>query len=160
MNIIESTQSALSKIITWKGRASRSEFWWFYLVYVLVYIILMWIASYGVGFLNFLCLLAYLALVVAFLSCTVRRLHDVGFSGWWYWIAFAPFVIDRNDNVEIVELLLKYGANPTMYLYTNVVTGQPFGNGVYQGLKNSKKHLKEVFYQKGLWKRQWKNFNQ
>ena len=100
MNIIESTQSALSKIITWKGRASRSEFWWFYLVYLLVYMILAWVVSFGVGFLTFLCGVAYLALVLAFLACTVRRLHDVGFSGWWYWIAFAPFVIDRNDKAS------------------------------------------------------------
>ena len=29
------------------------------------------------------------------------------------------------------ELLLKYGADPTMYLYTNVVSGMPMGNGIY-----------------------------
>ena len=44
--------------------------------------------------------LIQLALMVAFLSCAVRRLHDVGLSGWWYWVSFAPFVIDRNDSAS------------------------------------------------------------
>jgi hypothetical protein len=38
----------------------------------------------------------------------------------------------KHIDLSIAELLLKYGANPTMYLYTNVVSGQPFGNGIYR----------------------------
>ena len=26
------------------------------------------------------------------LSCTVRRLHDTGRSGWWYWISIIPLI--------------------------------------------------------------------
>ena len=32
MNIIEATTSGFTNIINFKGRASRSEFWWCYLV--------------------------------------------------------------------------------------------------------------------------------
>ena len=35
------------------------------------------------------------------------------------------------SGLNITELLLKYGADPTMYLYTNVVEGRPMGNGTY-----------------------------
>jgi|MEHZ01.5.fsa_nt_MEHZ011348395.1_1 hypothetical protein len=38
----------------------------------------------------------------------------------------------KHIDLSIAELLLKYGANPTMYLYTNVVSGRPFGNGIYR----------------------------
>jgi hypothetical protein len=38
----------------------------------------------------------------------------------------------KHIDLSIAELLLKYGANPTMYLYTNVVSGLPFGNGIYR----------------------------
>ena len=101
MNIIESTTSAMTNIISWKGRASRSEFWWFYLVYMLVYIIGVSLSvSTGSDFVAGLVGLIQLALAVAFLSCAVRRLHDVGLSGWWYWVSFAPFVIDRNDSAS------------------------------------------------------------
>ena len=101
MNIIESTTSAMTNIISWKGRASRSEFWWFYLVYMLVYFIGVTLSfSIGGDFIPGLFGLIQLALAVAFLSCAVRRLHDVGLSGWWYWVSFAPFVIDRNDSAS------------------------------------------------------------
>ena len=48
-----------------------------------------------------------------------------------YTSCFLSQSLSRTD-ISITELLLKYGANPTMYLYTNVVSGQPFGNGIYR----------------------------
>ena len=33
-----------------------------------------------------------LAVVVPSIAVVVRRLHDTGRSGWWYFIAFVPFV--------------------------------------------------------------------
>ena len=104
MNIIEATSSAMSNIITWKGRASRSEFWWFYLVYLLIYSVGAYL-SVSIGgtfgtFVAFVYSVLMLALALALLSCFIRRLHDIGLSGWWYWVAFAPFVIDRNDSAS------------------------------------------------------------
>ncbi len=100
MNIIEATSSAMSNIITWKGRASRAEFWWFYLVWLLNYLMLAYLSSIGGTFPFFIFSIALLALTLALLSCTIRRLHDVGLSGWWYWVSWAPFVIDRNDKAS------------------------------------------------------------
>ena len=100
MNIIEATSSAMSNIVTWKGRASRSEFWWFYLVYLLVYTIGAYISFLTGAVFAFIYGVVMLALALAFLSCAVRRLHDIGLSGWWYWVALAPFVIDRNKSAS------------------------------------------------------------
>lgn len=74
------------------GRASRSEFWWYQLFYfilgAIVSILLCWsengaqIVSYLIG----------LALFLPSLGLAVRRLHDIGKSGWWVFISFIPLV--------------------------------------------------------------------
>jgi uncharacterized membrane protein YhaH (DUF805 family) len=57
-----------------------------------------------------------LAFILPVLSATVRRLHDTGRSGWWYWIVLVPFV---GWIVLLVFLVLegeagenKYGPDP------------------------------------------------
>tara|TARA_Y100000768_G_scaffold186663_1_gene139851 strand:+ start:4711 stop:5097 length:387 start_codon:yes stop_codon:yes gene_type:complete len=92
MNIIEATTSGFTNIITFKGRASRSEFWWFYLVVTILNII--------VGFIPYVGVILSLALAIATLSMTVRRFHDLGLSGWWLFVSLAPFVIDRTDTAS------------------------------------------------------------
>ncbi len=74
------------------GRASRSEFGWFqlfaFIVGVVVEIVFCWsnnamtIASGLVG----------LALLLPNLGLCVRRLHDIGKSGWWIFISLIPLV--------------------------------------------------------------------
>ena len=63
------------------GRASRSEYWWFYLFTV--------IATAAAGALGGqVGNLASIALFLPGLAVLVRRLHDVGRSGWWFLIVF------------------------------------------------------------------------
>ena len=86
MGFVESIESAFRKYFVWKGRASRSEFWWFYLFYTLGSIVTVLVdLIYGLPVLN-----TVFILVTLFpnLSVFIRRLHDTGHSGWWYWIAF------------------------------------------------------------------------
>jgi uncharacterized membrane protein YhaH (DUF805 family) len=80
--------TCLSKYGTFSGRASRSEFWWFYLFIVIVGLILSIIASAtgadsssGIG-VNVVMFVIYVILVLASLSVSVRRLHDSNKSGW------------------------------------------------------------------------------
>ena len=54
----------------------------------------------GSTFFAFVYAVLMLALSIAFLACSVRRLHDTGLSGWWLWVSYAPFVIDRNDSAS------------------------------------------------------------
>ena len=63
------------------GRASRSEYWWFYLFTVLITAAADMLGG-TVG--N----LASLALFLPGLALVARRLHDTGRSGWWFLIAF------------------------------------------------------------------------
>jgi uncharacterized membrane protein YhaH (DUF805 family) len=105
MEFKEAISSGLSNYTTFSGRASRSEFWWWQLFYVvamlvvyLVGVVIMMIAlSMGMGLFGaiiptVLILLLVLGLILPTLSVTVRRLHDVDKSGWWYFIGLIPLV--------------------------------------------------------------------
>ena len=37
-------------------------------------------------------LLYAFAMLIPAISVSVRRLHDIGKSGWWYWISAIPFI--------------------------------------------------------------------
>ena len=63
------------------GRASRSEYWWFYLFTVLATAAA---DTFGGAVGN----LASFAFFLPGLALMVRRLHDVGRSGWWFFITF------------------------------------------------------------------------
>ena len=81
----------IKKYATFKGRARRSELWWFALFRFIVLIVvgscLLVAAQHdGVvgGFCGFLLILIILALLVPAISVSVRRFHDIGYSGWVY----------------------------------------------------------------------------
>ncbi|MFM8156086.1 MAG: DUF805 domain-containing protein [Actinomycetes bacterium] len=87
MGFGESIKHVFSNMTNFSGRASRSEFWWFYLFIVIVGSILSIIVrttagSSGTGMVNFLMGIVYVILVLASLSVSVRRLHDSNKSGW------------------------------------------------------------------------------
>jgi uncharacterized membrane protein YhaH (DUF805 family) len=73
-----------------EGRATRQEYWMFYLFYVLFSIATV-VADIvlGLGFLNVIYLLA---LFLPTIGVTIRRLHDIGKSGWWNFIVLIPLV--------------------------------------------------------------------
>ena len=83
MNFGQAIQTCMSKYATFEGRASRSEFWWFYLFTVLV--------SWGASLVEMavfgdsagLSVVVNLALILPILAAATRRLHDTGRSGWW-----------------------------------------------------------------------------
>ena len=91
MTFTDSIKICLAKYVTWQGRASRSEFWFFFLFAVGSALV----ASIIDGILGtnrILYMLVALGLFLPNLSVMVRRLHDTGRSGWWYWIALVPIV--------------------------------------------------------------------
>ncbi len=73
------------KYIDFEGRASRMEFWTFVLVNIVISAILANIFPY-------LGSLFSLAIIVPTLAVSVRRLHDVGQSGWMLLVGLIPLV--------------------------------------------------------------------
>lgn len=81
------------KYVTWAGRATRSEFWFFYLWYMIALIVGGVIDGMIVSSGSSLALftgLAGLAFILPQLAVTVRRLHDTDRSGWFYWMLLIP----------------------------------------------------------------------
>ena len=89
MPIMDAMKSGVSNSFSLGGRSSRSEYWWFVL---------------GGGMFNILCtvlavsidegLIALLPVLLlpAAITLVVRRLHDLGKSGWWFFIGLIPLV--------------------------------------------------------------------
>lgn len=74
------TTCLTEKYMTFEGRASRSEYWWFVLAYVVGAIIL---AIIGVWILQ---LLYSLALFLPAAAAGYRRLQDTGRPGWYIFV--------------------------------------------------------------------------
>ena len=83
------------------GRASRSEYWWFFLFGFLAVIpamildgltgIVLIDAGAGISYGPFY-ILTGMGILLPGISVMVRRLHDSGRSGWWYFIGLVPCV--------------------------------------------------------------------
>jgi uncharacterized membrane protein YhaH (DUF805 family) len=96
MTLTQSVSSCFKNYATFKGRASRSEFWFFYLFQIIVMVVLSiimgigadsgsaTIAMLGGGLYGIFSLAIFLPTLAVF----VRRLHDVNRSGWWLLINF------------------------------------------------------------------------
>jgi uncharacterized membrane protein YhaH (DUF805 family) len=84
--------AALKKYADFSGRAQRSEYWYFFLFYLLIYLGLI-VAGQVIGNLgSILALLFLLAMMIPSLSVGVRRLHDTDRSGWWLLISLIPLI--------------------------------------------------------------------
>ena len=92
MNPIQAVFSAFRNYGNLDGRASRSEYWWFYLFFV-VFLVAIFVACLVLNPALLAVWVAYLVVMAPPLwSVTVRRLHDVGRSGRWALIGFMPMM--------------------------------------------------------------------
>lgn len=82
---------ALKNFGDFKGRSRRSEYWYFSLFTVIFTIVAMVLDGllWETPILYFTVALAFF---VPGLAVAVRRLHDVGRSGWFYLIALIPLI--------------------------------------------------------------------
>ena len=104
----------LKKYATFSGRASRAEFWWFFLFLVLVWVVFyatMFGTLFGarnagtppsagfmgaLGVAGFLLILFWLAMLIPSIAVGVRRLHDTDRSGWWlggFYLLYGLYIV-------------------------------------------------------------------
>ncbi|MFA6322030.1 MAG: DUF805 domain-containing protein [Candidatus Buchananbacteria bacterium] len=108
--------SVLKKYATFTGRAQRAEYWYFVLFNIIISLAAGIISTVIGDDYNTIGFLYSLAVLIPSLAVAVRRLHDVGKSGWMLLICLIPIVgaiwllvlmiIDSNPGEN------KYGPNP------------------------------------------------
>ena len=114
MNPVDSVITCLQKYVGFEGRASRSEYWWFFLAIFVVSIpigiidgmVFGWDLKDPMWFSD----IFNLVMLLPSLAVGVRRIHDHGKSGWWILLPFYNlylFIIE-GENVANV-----YGPVPT-----------------------------------------------
>jgi len=89
----QAVSEGLKNTFVWQGRASRPAFWWLYLatggVNLALYLLLVNIGSIGLLLFGFLLMIG---IGLPALGALVRRLHDTGRSGAYYWMSLIPIV--------------------------------------------------------------------
>lgn len=100
MNILQSFQVCIKKSFTISGRASKSEFWWFLIIYVL-YVLACYFLPYSfngvltdttISLLFKGMMFIWLCMLIPLISVTIRRLHDVNKGGLDLFFILIPFI--------------------------------------------------------------------
>jgi uncharacterized membrane protein YhaH (DUF805 family) len=105
----------LKKYAVFSGRARRKEYWMFFLFNIIITVVLGVIdgiiSEQGV-----ISSLYSLAVLIPGIAVTVRRLHDIGRNGWWFFLALVPII----GTIVLIVFMVKdsqpgenqYGQNP------------------------------------------------
>ncbi|MGE5106678.1 MAG: DUF805 domain-containing protein [Sphingobacteriales bacterium] len=113
MNFIEAVRNVLTKYAHFNGRARRSEYWWFFLFNIILSILANVIDVItnpnGAGMVD---TIVTIGLLIPGIAVAVRRMHDVGKSGWYVLIPIYNLVLtctagDMGTN--------KYGTDPKVH---------------------------------------------
>jgi uncharacterized membrane protein YhaH (DUF805 family) len=89
------------------GRARRSEYWYFVLFNIIIAVILGQIAVL-IEF-PWLVTIYYLAILIPSIAVGVRRMHDVGKSGWYLLIPIYSFILAVSEGTRGNN---EYGPDP------------------------------------------------
>ena len=114
MTFGESISTCFRKYFVIQGRASKSEFWWFQLL---------WSASFFIMFIfegsepvTYFFVGIIIIIFIPLFTVGVRRLHDTGKSGFYYFWSLVPFI----GSLIVLAFMLgdgtkgrnQYGDNP------------------------------------------------
>lgn len=88
MNFTTAVTTCLTKYVTFSGRATRSEYWWFILFCIVVQVAVAAVAGHE----STISMLADLALFLPGLAAGSRRLHDTGRTAWWLLLFLIPII--------------------------------------------------------------------
>ena len=107
---------AIKKYAVFTGRARRSEYWYFVLFNFLAAIVVVFLGGLFNDRDQTLYRLYVLAMFLPALGVTIRRLHDIGKSGWWILFVLVPVVgaifVIVWEATEGQPGSNKYGLNP------------------------------------------------
>ena len=132
MSFSESISSVFSKYATFSGRARRSEFWYFYLFQLIISLGLTFLSRWDSNF-KYIQIVFGLAIFVPYMAVTVRRLHDIGKSGWtllwfmvpWFLIImlltlFVTIITTSVTDLSTLMIIIVYGIFILLFLVISI----------------------------------------
>ena len=141
MNFKNAIKTCLKdKYANFKGRASRSEFWFFYLFLVIGYAISISTMFISIKLFIGTILIFSLAMIIPSIAVTVRRLHDINKSGWFILLPLPFDIMERvleksSEGLSLVFLVISLG----LYIYLLVLyctdgdkKNNRFGKNIYK----------------------------
>ncbi len=94
MSFTNAIKSGFRNYANFKGRATRSEYWWWTLFNLLITSVSSSVVNQDFG--N----LVSLALLLPSIAVAVRRMHDVNRRGWWVLVPIVNLVFARTASKQ------------------------------------------------------------
>ena len=124
MDLVNYYVGCLKNYAKFDGRARRKEYWMFVLGNFIIGFVLGFILGI-IGAPPYIGYIYSLAVLVPSIAVAVRRLHDIGKSGVWYFINFIPCI----GSIWLIVLLCQdsmpgeneYGVNPKEVVDANYI---------------------------------------
>ena len=108
LNFFDSIKICFKKTFIYQDRASRSEFWYFSLIYTILSIpIYIYENSYDPTEKN-LYIISVICVIILFLpgiAVQIRRMHDINKSGWFILLNLVPFI----GSIIVLVMLIEKG---------------------------------------------------
>lgn len=113
MTLGQSISTCFKKYFVIQGRASKSEFWWFQLIWVVSYLSILIFKNETVVF---FCIGIIIIIAIPLFTVGIRRLHDTNKSGLYVLWSLLPFI----GGVVVLAFMIgegskgknQYGENP------------------------------------------------
>ncbi|MDI9409410.1 MAG: DUF805 domain-containing protein [Candidatus Pacebacteria bacterium] len=91
MNFVGAIKSGFTNYFSVKGKATRSEFWYWQLFSYGLYFICLIIAELNLTALLIASAMVTFGLLIPNFLIEIRRLHDIGKSGHWLWLRYSAY---------------------------------------------------------------------
>ena len=92
MGFMDAVKSViLKRFLDFQGRSPRSEYWWFFVFTIVLYLVTM-AAMAILPILGIIFAIGFVVLIIPSLAVAIRRFHDIDKSGWWILVGFIPLV--------------------------------------------------------------------
>ena len=154
MTFADAVKSGLKNYSNFKGTATRTEFWYFYLFNVLLNMVTSTIdgliapgadlSGTGMAGAGPIYVITNVALVLPNLTIAVRRFHDAGFSGKWFFLWLLPVIVFFTTGGASLSKLAPLSAESTEAEFTAYATALvptvlvALGVGIFQLVLNLK----------------------
>ena len=111
LNLPDAVKICFKKFFDFKGRASRSEYWYFTLFIIVGYVV-----GFTLGFIAPVFFIIngifFLVIIIPWVAVAARRLHDINKSGWFQLIPLPAGILEfifaenRQQTLEIIFLIV------------------------------------------------------